>query len=361
MKRPGAQGEIWIALDAMGGDAGPDVVVAGAELARERYPALRFLVFGQEEPVRAALAKAQRLSHEAEFQPVEGVVLGTDKPSQALRRAKSTSMGLAVEAVKTGRATACVSAGNTGAFMAMAKLALRTLEGIDRPALTALMPTMKRDSVVLDLGANAESTSENLVQFAIMGAAFARVVLALERPKVALLNIGEEDMKGTGQLRDAATLLRAAAAELPMQFTGFIEGHGIAEGKTDVVVTDGFSGNIALKTAEGTARLVSGLLKRAYGNSLITRIGYLFSRSALEALKDQLDPNNHNGAVFLGLNGIAVKSHGAANIKGFANAVCVAHELVREDILARINADMENFRAARPQRLPAATRTPDAA
>lgn len=364
MTRRGADSQIWIALDAMGGDAGPEVVIAGAELARERYPALRFILFGQEAPVRAALEKAPRLSQEGIFEPVEGVVLGSDKPSQALRRAKSTSMGLAVEAVKSGRAAACVSAGNTGAFMAMAKLALRTLPGIDRPALTALMPTMKRDSVVLDLGANAESTGENLVQFAIMGAAFARVVLALERPKVALLNIGEEDMKGTGQLREAAALLRTHAADLPMQFMGFIEGHGIAEGKTDVVVTDGFSGNIALKTAEGTARLVSGLLRRAYASSLMTRIGYLLSRSALNALKDQLDPNNHNGAVFLGLNGIAVKSHGAANIKGFANAVCVAHELVREDILARIKADMENFRAAKPAADAAAaapTRTPDAA
>ena len=351
---------VRIALDAMGGDVGPETVIAGAERARERWPALRFRIFGQEAPVTAALKRAPRLSAEAEVVAVDGVILGTDKPSQALRRARSTSMGLAVEAVKAGEADACVSAGNTGAFMAIAKVALRTLPGIDRPALTALMPTLKRDSVVLDLGANAESSAENLVQFAIMGAAFARVVLALECPKVALLNIGEEDMKGTGQLREAAAMLRAAAVDLPMRFSGFIEGHGIAEGETDVVVTDGFSGNIALKTAEGTAKLVAGLLKRAYGSSWLTRAGYLLSRSALAALKDQLDPNNHNGAVFLGLNGIAVKSHGAANVKGFANAVGVAHDLVREDILARIKADMENFRAHQPAAV-AVAQAPDAA
>jgi glycerol-3-phosphate acyltransferase PlsX len=356
-----AQPHPVIALDAMGGDIGPDVVVAGAELARERYPELRFRLCGQAGPMAEALKQAPRLASEAELVEVDGVVLGTDKPSQALRRARSTSMGLAVDAVKQGEAAACVSAGNTGAFMAMAKLALRTLDGIDRPALTALMPTLKRDSVVLDLGANAESTSENLVQFAIMGAAFARAVLALERPKVALLNIGEEDMKGTGQLREAAATLRAAAVDLPMRFTGFIEGHGIAEGETDVVVTDGFSGNIALKTAEGTAKLVTGLLKRAYENSLVTRAGYLLSRSALRALKDQLDPNNHNGAVFLGLNGIAVKSHGAATAKGFANAIIVAHDLVREDILARIKADMANLHAHLPVAPVRTAQTPDAA
>jgi len=337
-----------IALDAMGGDIGPAVVVAGAELARERYPELRFRLYGQEPLIRAALKTAPRLAAEAEIVPVEGVVLGTDKPSQAIRRARTTSMGLAVEAVKAGEAAACVSAGNTGALMAMAKLALRTMEGIDRPALVALMPTLKSDSVVLDLGANTECDAENLVQFAVMGAAFARMVLGLERPKVAFLNIGEEDMKGTEEIRDAAALIRMAAVELPLEFLGNVEGNGIAQGNTDVIVTDGFSGNIALKTAEGTAKLVTGLLANAYRASWLTRVGYLFSRSALRALRDHLDPNNHNGAVFLGLNGVVVKSHGAANIKGFANAIGVAHDLVTQDIHARIKADMANFAAHRP-------------
>jgi glycerol-3-phosphate acyltransferase PlsX len=342
-----------IALDAMGGDVGPEVVVGGAEVARERYPQIRFRLYGQEPAIRAALARAPRISAEAEIVHVEGVVLGTDKPAQAIRRAKSTSMGLAIEAVKAGKASAAVSAGNTGALMAMAKLALRTMEGIDRPALVALMPTLKSDSVVLDLGANTDCDAENLVQFAVMGAAFARTVLGLERPKVAFLNIGEEDMKGTEEIRDAAMLLRTAAVDLPLEFLGNVEGNGIAQGNTDVIVTDGFSGNIALKTAEGTAKLVTGLLANAYRASLLTRLGYLFSRPALRALRDQLDPNNHNGAVFLGLNGVVVKSHGAANIKGFANAIGVAHDLVTQDIHARIHADMANFTAHR--RTPADT------
>ncbi|MFN3371827.1 MAG: phosphate acyltransferase PlsX [Sphingomonadaceae bacterium] len=336
-----------IALDAMGGDVGPAVVVGGAEIARERYPRLRFRLYGQEPAIREALKAAPRIAAEAEIVPVEGVVLGTDKPSAAIRRARSTSMGLAIEAVKAGEAAAAVSAGNTGALMAMAKLALRTMPGIDRPALVALMPTLKAESVVLDLGANTDCDAENLVQFALMGAAFARTVLGLDRPKVALLNIGEEDMKGTEAIRDAAMLLRAGARHMPLEFLGNVEGNGIAQGNTDVIVTDGFSGNIALKTAEGTAKLVTGLLANAYRASWLTKLGYLLSRSALRALRDQLDPNNHNGAVFLGLNGVVVKSHGGADVRGFANAIGVAHDLVTQDINARIRADLAEFAAHR--------------
>ncbi|WP_448586997.1 phosphate acyltransferase PlsX [Thermaurantiacus sp.] len=343
---------IAIALDAMGGDHGPAVVIEGAECARERYPDLRFRLYGQEGPIRAALARAPRVAAEAEIVPVEGVVLGTDRPSAALRRARSTSMGCAIEAVKAGEVAAAVSAGNTGALMAMAKVALRTIPAIDRPALVALMPTMRSDSVVLDLGANTECDANNLVQFAVMGAAFARSVLGLDRPTVALLNIGEEDMKGTTELKLAASLLREAGIDLPLDFLGFVEGNGIGKGEVDVIVTDGFSGNIALKTAEGTANLVTGLLARAFRASLRTRLGYLLSRPALRALKDQLDPNHHNGAVFLGLNGVVVKSHGAANVKGFANAVCVARDLVAGRILDRIAEDMAKFRAHLPQGSP---------
>jgi glycerol-3-phosphate acyltransferase PlsX len=345
-----------IALDAMGGDHGPDVVLAGAELARDRWPDLRFRLYGQEPAIRAAMARAPRVGAEAEVVHVDGVVSGNDKPSQAIRRAKTTSMGQAIEAVKAGACAAAVSAGNTGALMAMAKIALRTVDAIDRPALVALMPTMRSDSVVLDLGANTECDANNLVEFAVMGAAFARTVLGLRRPKVALLNIGEEDMKGTEALKDAAAMLRAAAVDLPLDFQGFTEGNGIGSGEFDVIVTDGFSGNIALKTAEGTAKLVTGLLGRAYRASFLTRMGYLLSRPALRALRDQLDPNNHNGAVFLGLNGVVVKSHGAANVKGFANAIGVARELVGDDILARISADMANFRAHLPDGRAAAER-----
>jgi len=340
-----------IALDAMGGDSGPAVVIAAAEVAQERYPKLRFQLFGDEKLIAAELARAPRVAAHAQIVHTAEVVLGTDRPSQAIRRGRATSMGLAVAAVKDGSAHAAVSAGNTGALMAISKLMLRTMDGIDRPALAALLPTLKSDSVMLDLGANTECDAENLVQFAVMGAAFARAVLGLARPRVALLNIGEEELKGTDELKDAAALLRAVA--LPMAFEGFVEGDKIGRGDVDVIVTDGFSGNIALKTAEGTGRLVTGLLAEAFRSSWLTRAGYLLSRGALRALGRHLDPNNHNGAVFLGLNGVIVKSHGSANVRGFANAIGVAHDLIADDITRRISDDLANFRAHRPAQLPA--------
>ncbi|HEY6916954.1 MAG TPA: phosphate acyltransferase PlsX [Allosphingosinicella sp.] len=334
-----------IALDAMGGDVGPAIMVAGAAIAYERRSDLRFLIFGDEGAIRGELAARPALAAVSEVVHCDDVIAGTEKPSQAIRRAKTTSMGQAIAAVKDGAADAAVSGGNTGALMAMAKLALRTLPGIDRPALAALLPTLgNNDLVMLDLGANTEADKRNLVQFAVMGAAYARVILDLERPRVQLLNIGTEELKGTDELKDAAATLRAATA-LPMQFDGFIEGDKIARGDTDVVVTDGFSGNIALKTAEGTARFVTDLLKRAFTSSTRSKIGFLISRPATELLKHHLDPNNHNGAVFLGLNGLVVKSHGNANEKGVANAIRVAARMVREDLTRKIMDDLGNVSA----------------
>jgi glycerol-3-phosphate acyltransferase PlsX len=279
------------------------------------------------------------------------VIAGTEKPSQAIRRAKTTSMGRAIAAVKAGNAHAALSAGNTGAMMAMSKLALRTIKGIDRPALAALLPTLgENDLVMLDLGANTESDAQNLVQFAVMGAAYARVVLDLERPRVQLLNIGTEELKGTDELKDAAAILRDAADYLGMRFDGFIEGDKISRGDVDVVVTDGFSGNIALKTAEGTARFVTDLLRRAFSSSTRSKIGFLISRPATELLRHHLDPNNHNGAVFLGLNGLVVKSHGNATAKGVANAIRVTARMVREDLTRKIIEDLDNISAhAKPK------------
>ena len=340
-----------IALDVMGGDIGPAVVIAAAEVAQQRYPKLLFRLYGDQALIAAELVRAPRVTANSVIVHTAEVVLGTDKPSQAIRRGRATSMGLAVMAVKDGDAMAAVSAGNTGALMAMSKLMLRTMDGIDRPALAALLPTLKSDSVVLDLGANTECDAENLVQFAVMGAAFARAVLGLARPRVALLNIGEEELKGTDELKEAAALLRAV--DLPMAFEGFVEGDKIGRGDVDVIVTDGFSGNIALKTAEGTGRLVTGLLAEAFRSSWLTRLGYLLSRGALRALGRHLDPNNHNGAVFLGLNGVIVKSHGSANVRGFANAIGVAHDLIADNITRRITDDLANFRAHRPAVLPA--------
>jgi glycerol-3-phosphate acyltransferase PlsX len=247
--------------------------------------------------------------------------------------------------VKQGRAGAAVSSGNTGALMAMAKLSLRTMAGIDRPALAALMPSLgDNDTVMLDLGANTEVDDRNLVQFAVMGAAYARTALDLARPRVALLNIGTEEMKGTESIREAAAQLRAAK-HLPLEFTGFIEGNRLSRGDVDVIVCDGFSGNIALKTAEGTARFVADLLRRAFSSSLRSKVGFLISKPATDLLRHHLDPNNHNGAVFLGLNGIVVKSHGGANEVGVDTAIGFAAKMVRDELTRRIAEDLGNFEA----------------
>jgi glycerol-3-phosphate acyltransferase PlsX len=330
-----------IAIDAMGGDEGVRVMVEGAALARRRHDRFKFLLVGDEPRIKAALEKHPNLRASSEILHTEGVISGEDKPSQALRRAKGTSMGMAIHAVKAGDAGAAVSGGNTGALMAIAKLTLRTMPGIDRPALAALLPTLgDNDVVMLDLGANTECDTRNLVQFAIMGAAYSRVVTGREIPRVRLLNIGTEETKGTEELRDATNVLKAASADLSISFDGFTEADKVCRGDVDVVVTDGFSGNVALKAIEGTARFVGDLLRRSFSSSLRSKIGFLVSRPATELLKHHLDPNNHNGAVFLGLNGIVVKSHGSANAAGVANAVAVTARLLEENVTERITADL---------------------
>lgn len=345
-----------IAIDAMGGDEGVRVMVSGAALARRRHERFKFLLVGDEARIKAALESHPNMREASEILHCEDVVGGDEKPTQALRRAKSTSMGLAINAVKKGDCGAAVSAGNTGALMAMAKLSLRTMPGIDRPALAALMPTLgENDVIMLDLGANTECDVRNLVQFAIMGAAYSRIVSGQEAPRVRLLNIGTEATKGTDQLQEAASRLRDATG-LSFRFEGYVEADKINRGNVDVVVTDGFSGNIALKAIEGSARFVTDLLKRAFRSSVRSKVGFLVSRPATELLKHHLDPNNHNGAVFLGLNGVVIKSHGSANAQGVANAVTVTARLLEENITERISADLaelgegrlrENGQAAR--------------
>jgi glycerol-3-phosphate acyltransferase PlsX len=325
----------------MGGDEGVRTMVAGVALAHQRDSRTRFLLVGDGAHIASALARHSGLAAACDILHAEDVISGEEKPSQALRRARSTSMGLAINAVKEGEAAAALSAGNTGALMAMAKLALRTMPGIDRPALAALLPTLgESDLVMLDLGANTECDTRNLLQFAIMGAAYSRIVTRSTEPRVRLLNIGSEDIKGTDTLRDAAAQLKAASGELALAFDGFIEGDKLCRGEVDVVVTDGFSGNIALKTIEGTARFVGDLLRRSFSSSLRSKLGFLISKPATDLLKHHLDPNNHNGAIFLGLNGIVVKSHGSANALGVANAVAVAARLVEENLTERIAADL---------------------
>ncbi len=343
-----------IAIDAMGGDVGVARMVEGATGALALDPGLRFLLVGDEAAIAPALAMQPALHAASEIRHAPEVIAGTDKPSQAIRRAKTTSMGLAIDAVKKGDADAALSAGNTGALMAMSKLALRTLPGIDRPALAALLPTLgDNDLCLLDLGANTECDANNLVEFAVMGAAYARIVMGLERPRVRLLNIGEEDLKGTDEVKEAAALLREAS-ELPLSFEGNIEADRLGRGEADVIVSDGFTGNIALKSVEGTARFITDLLRRAFTSSLRSKAGFLLSRPAFHMLKTHLDPNNHNGAVFLGLNGIVVKSHGGADVNGVANAIAVAAKLARAEITRKIADEMVAYHARHP--LPAAAK-----
>jgi glycerol-3-phosphate acyltransferase PlsX len=339
----------WIAIDAMGGDEGLAVMLAGVAEARRRFDGTHFFLVGDEAKIAEGLKNHPNLTANSEIVHAPEVIKGDEKPSTALRRAKITSMGVAIDLVKQGRAAAAVSSGNTGALMAMAKVSLRTMKGIDRPALAGLMPSLgPNDTVVLDLGANTECDARNLMQFAVMGAAYARTQLDLASPRVALLNIGTEDQKGTEEIRDAAQALRDAT-HLPLTFTGFIEGDRLSRGDVDVIVCDGFSGNIALKTAEGTARFVADLLRRAFSSSMRSKIGFLISRPATELLRHHLDPNNHNGAVFLGLNGLVVKSHGGANETGVANAIAVAAKSVRDDLTRKIAEDLKFFEAHEPE------------
>jgi phosphate acyltransferase len=334
-----------IAIDAMGGDEGLSVMLAGAALALDRWPDIAFDLVGDAVAIETALKSYPALTAASAIVPAQDVVSGDAKAMQAMRRAKSSSMGIAIDRVKQGFVGAAVSAGNTGALMAMAKLALRTMPGIDRPALAALLPSLgDHDFVMLDLGANTECDARNLVEFAVMGAAYSRTALGIERPRVSLLNIGTEAMKGTDEIRDAAAQLHSAS-HLQLSFDGFIEGDKISRGLTDVVVCDGFSGNIALKTAEGTARFVTDLLRRAFTSSVRSKIGFLISKPATELLRHHLDPNNHNGAVFLGLNGVVVKSHGSASAAGVANAIGVATKLIVNDITRRITDDLGAIRA----------------
>ncbi len=330
--------KVRIALDAMGGDHGPSVVVAGAELALARHPQNEFLFFGNTSLLAPLLAARPALQAASRLVHTDIAVRMEDKPSKALRQGRwKSSMWLAIEAVKKRQADVVVSAGNTGALMAMSKFELKTLAGIERPAIAALWPTLRGESVVLDVGASIGADAEHLVDLAVMGAAMARILLGVARPTVGLLNIGVEEVKGLEQVRDAGRILREEP--LPdLDYVGFVEGDDIGRGKVDVVVTEGFAGNIAIKTAEGTARQLAEYLRSAMNRSLGARIGYLFARSAFAKLRDRMDPRRSNGGVFLGLNGIVIKSHGGTDAEGYAAAIEVGDGVVREQLLAKITA-----------------------
>ncbi len=342
---------VRIALDAMGGDHGPAVIVAGAELARQRHPGSEFLFFGNTSLVaplveaRAELKSVSRLVH------TDIAVRMEDKPSQALRAGRwKSSMWLAIDAVKKGEADMTVSGGNTGALMAMSKFNLKTLPGIERPAIAALWPTLRGKSIVLDVGATIGADAGHLVELAVMGAATARILFGLARPSVGLLNIGVEEAKGLEQVREAGRILREEAIA-DLAYHGFVEGDDIGRGKVDVVVTEGFAGNIALKTAEGTARQLAEYLRDAMKSSLGARLGYLLARPAFRRLRERMNPSRANGGVFLGLNGIVIKSHGGADAEGFAAAIELGYGIVQDELVAKIRAALERPGKPRHQAL----------
>ncbi len=337
---------LTIAIDAMGGDHAPQVVIAGADMAGQRHPDLNFLLYGDEAALTPLMAGRQALQQRATIEHTADLVAPDAKPSHVLRHGRQSSMGLAIEAVKDGRASAAVSAGNTGALMALAKFVLKTLPGIERPAIASLMPTRRRETVFLDLGANAECDAANLVQFAVMGEVFARAVLGIAKPTVGLLNIGTEDVKGHETIRQAAAALRAS--HLPIEFRGFVEGSDLTSGKVDVVVTDGFTGNVALKVAEGTVGLYTHHLREAFKSSFLSQLGALLAKPALSALRQRLDPRRYNGAMFLGVNGVVVKSHGGTDALGFANAIGVAVDLARQGTNERITAELRELETSQP-------------
>jgi glycerol-3-phosphate acyltransferase PlsX len=326
-----------LAVDAMGGDHAPRAVIEGLQIAAERYPAARFLLFGGQDELTKLLAANPRAAKVSTIRHTDQVVGPEMKIAQALR-VRNSSLRQAVDAVARGEAFGAISAGNTAAIMAIAKLVLKTVPGIDRPAIAAIGPSARGDIVMLDLGANLVCDSRNLVEFAIMGDAFARTVLGLPHPTLGLLNVGSEEQKGNESLRQAADMLKSCY--LAAQFHGFVEGHDIAAGTTDVVVSDGFSGNIALKTGEGALRLMADLLRQVFSTDLPSKIGYLLARPGLERLREWLDPRRYNGAVMLGLNGVVVKSHGGTDAEGFAYAVAVAMDMVVHQLDARIHAGL---------------------
>jgi phosphate acyltransferase len=333
--------KVRIALDAMGGDHGASVVVPGAAMALARHPDTEFILVGDAAVIEPLLKEHPQLAAVSRIVHTDVAVKMDEKPSQALRHGRwKSSMWLAIDAVKKGEADAVLSAGNTGALMAMAKFELRTMPGIERPAIAALWPTLRGESIVLDLGASIGGDARHLVDLAVMGGAMAQILFDLERPTVGLLNIGVEEVKGLDQVREAGRILR----ETPpgkIEYVGFVEGDDIGKGTADVVVTEGFAGNIALKAAEGTAKQFAAYLRGALGRTLMSRIGAFLARGAFRALREKMDPRRFNGGVLVGLNGVVIKSHGGTDAEGFAFAIDIAYDTAKYQLLAKINAMLE--------------------
>lgn len=341
--------KVRLALDAMGGDFGPSVVIPGAEIALSRHRDLEVVLVGDEAQILPLLSANPRVKARSTLIHTDVAIRMDDKPSKALRYGRRvSSMWKILDEVKFGRADAAVSAGNTGALMAMSAFNLKTMEGIERPALAALWPTLRGESIVLDMGASIGADAAALVDMAVMGAAMARVVFDLEKPTVGLLNIGVEEVKGLEFIREAGAILRGI--DLPtLDYQGFVEGDDIGKGAVDVVVTEGFTGNIALKTGEGTAKQIGEYLRAAMARTWRSRLGYLLARNAFSTLREKMDPRKSNGAVFLGLNGVVIKSHGGTDPIGFASAIDVGFDMVRYDLQSKIRSMMDSYHQSRPE------------
>ncbi|WP_370286844.1 phosphate acyltransferase PlsX [Pseudooceanicola nanhaiensis] len=324
-------GRIVISVDAMGGDRGPAAVVAGIAESVKKNPDIHILLHGPRAELEKLIGRRQWLAERIEIRDAHGVVTMDDKPSQVVRHGKDTSMWSALESVRSGEATVCVSCGNTGALMAMSMLRLRKLPGVNRPAIAILWPSRNAHgfNVMLDVGADIRADERDLLQYALMGASYARNGLHIERPRVGLLNVGTEEHKGRAELKAADELIEQAAPEGNFDFVGFVEGGDIPGDRCDVIVTDGFTGNVALKTGEGTASLIGDLLKEAFTYSPLSRISALLSLTSMRRLQKRIDPRRVNGGVFLGLNGTVVKSHGSADATGVSAAVKLAFQLAR--------------------------------
>jgi glycerol-3-phosphate acyltransferase PlsX len=334
---------ITTALDAMGGDEGVAITLPGAAIAHRRQPDLRFRLYGDETILNPLLEQYPALKATAVVEHCDVAIRMDDKPSQALRRGRyRSSMWQAIEAVKLGKADYAVSAGNTGALMAMAKFCLRTAGAVDRPALAGLWPNLHDESVVLDLGATIGANAQLLFDFAVMGAVMARALTGKPRPRVGLLNIGVEEVKGLEEIRDAGQMLREANLA-NIDYVGFVEGDDIGKGSVDVVVTEGFTGNIALKTAEGTAMQIAGYLRDAMRQTLRARLGYVLARPAFGRLRAKIDPRRVNGGVFLGLNGIVIKSHGRTDPEGFAAAIELGLTVARDGLVGKIDRELSHY------------------
>jgi len=342
---------IKISVDAMGGDFGPEVTIAGAALAQQRFSNLHIVLYGLADAVEPVLEKYPQLAKSSTFIATQTATAMDEKPSQALRNGRGkSSMWCAIEAVKNGDTQACVSAGNTGALMAMSYFCLRMMNEANRPGIAGVWPTLRGESLVLDIGATIGADADHLVDLAVMGAGMFRALYNVKRPTVGLLNIGVEEVKGLDEIKKAGQMLRDIQLE-GLEYKGFVEGNDLGKGTVDVVVTEGFTGNIALKSAEGTARQMVTILRNAMKTSIFTRIGYLLSQRAYRILKQKMDPGRVNGGVLLGLNGIVIKSHGSTDAEGFCSAIRVGYEMVHNNLLDKVALDLRHFHENRPTTL----------